>query len=123
MNYSKIIYWISTTLVLFFVGLGSIADLLQIDAIRESFNHIHFPFYMLPFFGVAKLAGSVSILIKSQKLLREWAYAGITFYFIGANYVHFAVGDSIDKIGVTLFILVLIITSYIFSKKMSTTNE
>ena len=122
MNHSKLIYWISTIFVLLFVGVGSVADLLQIQPIKESFQHIGFPLYMLPFLGIAKLLGSIAILIKSKSLLREWAYAGMVFYFIGANYVHFAVGDGIDKIFITILILAFIIISYVYSKKVNTGN-
>lgn len=122
MNYSKLIYWISTIFVLLFVGVGSLADLLQIQPIKESFQHIGFPLYMLPFLGLAKLSGSIAILIKSKGLLREWAYAGMVFYFIGANYVHIAVGDGIDKILVTFLILIFILISYVYSKKVNTGN-
>lgn len=122
MNHSKLIYWISTIFVLLFVGVGSVADLLQIQPINESFQHIGFPLYMLPFLGLAKLLGSIAILIKSKSLLREWAYAGMVFYFIGANYVHIAVGDGIDKILITILILAFIIISYVYSKKVNTEN-
>lgn len=117
MKNSKVFYWSSTVLVILIVGLGSFADLLQIEPIKESFKHIGFPPYMLPFFGVVKLLGCVGILMKSKPMLREWAYAGIIFYFIGATYIHIALGDGIDKIGTTLMILSLTSTSYYFSKK------
>ena len=117
MNSSRIIYWLATAFVLLFVGIGSIADFLKLDTIKASFAHIGFPEYLLPLFGALKLSGSIAILIRSKKILQEWAYAGIVFYFIGATYVHFAVGDDIEKIGVPLFILVATIISYIYSKK------
>lgn len=101
------------------VGVGGIADLFQVAAIKESFSHFNFPVYMLPFFGIAKLAGNIAILIRSQKTLNEWAYAGLIFYFVGATYVHIVVGDGFDKIGVTLFILLVTTTSYVYSKKVS----
>lgn len=118
MKYSKPIYWTSTILVLLIVGAGSFADLLQIEPVKESFKHISFPLYMLPFFGIAKLSACIAILIKSQNVLREWAYAGITFYFMGASYVHLVAGDTIDKIGIPVLILLLTGISYAFSKKL-----
>lgn len=118
MKYSKIIYWISTILVLLMVGIGSIGDLLLIEPVKESFKQIDFPIYILPFFGLAKLAGSIGILIKSQKIIKEWAYSGIIFYFIGAIYVHLAIGDGINKIIVPLIILLCTLISYLYSKKI-----
>jgi hypothetical protein len=115
MKYKRVIYWISTGLVFLFVGIGSFADLFKIEAVRDSFKHISFPEYMLPFFGVAKLAGSITIMMNSPKILSEWAYAGIVFYFVGASYIHLIVGDGLDKIGITLFMLTITFSSYRFS--------
>lgn len=120
MKNSKIFYRISTLLVLLFVGLGSFADILKIQPVVEGFRHVQFPEYMLPFFGVAKLCGSIAILFRSQEKLVEWAYAGIILYFIGAIYVHLAMGDGIDKTGVPLFILLAAVTSCVFSRRMRT---
>jgi hypothetical protein len=118
MKKDKIIYWVSTFFVIIFVGLGSLADLFRIEPIRESFKHIRFPEYMIPFFGVAKLLATLAILIPALKRLKEAAYAGLIYYFIGATYCHLAVGDGIDKFGVTAFILVTIIVSFVYSNKI-----
>lgn len=119
MKKDKIIYWVTTSCVILFIGLGSFADLFTIEPIRESFKHIGFPEYMIPFFGVAKLLGTLAILIPALKGFKEAAYAGLIYYFIGANYCHFAVGDGIDKYGITLFILLSIIVSFIYSIKLN----
>lgn len=123
MKTTKIIYWLSTSLLILFVGAGSFADLLKVEAIKQSFIHINFPEYMLPFFGLAKLGGTIAIILRRNSLIGEWAYAGIIFYFVGANYVHVAVGDGIDKLGITLFILTLSITSYVFNKKINVLSK
>ncbi|WP_459213093.1 DoxX family protein [Aquimarina rhabdastrellae] len=118
MKSNKIIYWIATIIVLLFVGLGSIADLLQIDAIKQSITAIGFPLYVIPFFGVLKLLGSLTIVIPALKRLKEGAYAGLFFYFIGATYCHIVVGDSIDKYAIVLIILSAVIVSYIYAQKI-----
>ncbi len=115
MNTSKIIYWTATILVLLSVGLGGIPDLLKIDALKESFRRIGFPEYYLPFFGVLKILGAITIVVPALRRLREGAYAGMMFYFLGATYAHVAVGDRPDKYGITLFILASIVVSYIYS--------
>ena len=85
MNTNKIIYWTATALVLLFIGLGSFADILKIDAIKESFKHIGFPEYFIQFFGVLKLLGAITIIVPALKRLREGAYAGMIFYFLGGR--------------------------------------
>lgn len=119
MKKNKIVYWVATGLVILMVGLGSFADFMQIDAIKESISSIGFPLYMLPFFGVVKLLGTLAILVPTLRRFKEPGYIGMMFYFIGAIYCHIAVGDGIDKIGAPLFILIAIIISYVFSKKIN----
>ncbi len=123
MKKNKVIYWIATGLVILFVGLGSFADLFKIDAIKESFKHIGFPEYTIPFFGVMKLLATIIILTSTLSRFKEAAYAGLIFYFIGATYAHLAIGDGVDKYGITLFILITIIVSYLFSNKINTSQN
>lgn len=115
---TKIIYRISTGLLALLVGTGSIADLFKVDAVKKSFIEIGFPEYMLIFFGTVKLAGVLAILFKPAQWLKEWAYAGIIFYFAGASYIHLTLRDGFGKTGVTLFILFLAVVSYMYSKKL-----
>lgn len=119
MKQKNIIYWASTILVLLAVGLGSFADLLKIEAIKQSTAHIGFPEYIIPFLGVLKLLGSIVIVLPLAIRFREAAYAGMIFYFIGATYCHLAIGDGADKWGVTAFILIIILASYFYRPNSS----
>ena len=119
MKINKIIYWVVTACIILFIGLGSFADLLKIEPIKESIKHIGFPEYIIPFFGLAKLLATIVILIPALKRFKEAAYAGLIYFFVGATYCHFAVGDGIDKWGITLFILITVIVSYIYSLKLN----
>ena len=51
-----------------------------------------YPPYFTPFIGVAKLLGSIAILIPGFPRIKEWAYAGLVFDLIGAVYSQIAVG-------------------------------
>ncbi len=119
MKKNKIIYWVATSCVILFIGLGSFADLFKIEPIQESFKHIGFPGYIIPFFGMAKLFGTLAILIPALKRFKEAAYAGLIYYFVGATYAHLAVNDGVDKYGITVFILLTVIVSYIYSNKLT----
>ena len=121
MKMNKIIYWIATTLIILIIGLGSIADFLKLDAVKESTTGIGFPLYIIPFLGTMKVLGTIVILIPALSRFKEAAYAGLIFYFIRATYCHIAVGDGADKFGTTLFILAIIIVSYIYSLKIKRT--
>ena len=115
---NKVTYWVATTLVLLMAGLGGLADIFQVEAIRESTQGIGFPLYVLPFFGTLKILGSLAIIVPALSRFREAAYAGFIFYFIGAVYCHIAVGDGIDKIAPPLFILAMVILSYLSMLKV-----
>jgi hypothetical protein len=119
MKKDKIFYWVATSFVILFIGLGSFADLFIIDPIKESFKHIGFPEYMIPFFGLAKLFATLAILVPALKRFKEAAYAGLIYYFIGACYCHIAVGDGTDKYGITAFILATVIISFFYSNKIN----
>ena len=119
MKKNQIIYWISTALVILIAGIGSIADLIQIEPVRESITAIGFPLYVLPFFGVMKILGTAAITVPALARFKEAAYAGLVFYFLGAVYCHVAVGDGLDKLGAPLLILLAIGVSYIYSPRPS----
>lgn len=112
---NTIIYRISTALVILAVGVGSFADILQVDAVKEGIKHVGFPEYILPFLGVMKLLGTITILTPALRRFHEAAYAGIIFYFTGATYCHIAVGDTAAQYGVTAAILAVVIISYLYS--------
>lgn len=120
MKKDKIIYWITTSLVILMVGLGSFVDLLGIDAIKKTTTSIGFPLYILPLFGTLKLLGTIVILVPKLARFKEAAYAGMVYYFVGATYCHLTLGDSIDKIMTPLFILAMVIVSYVYSNKLTT---
>ncbi|NJL77112.1 MAG: DoxX family protein [Saprospiraceae bacterium] len=118
MKRDNIIYWVATGFILLTVGAGSIADFLQIEAIKQSVGGLGFPLYMLPFFGTVKLLGSATIILPALKRFHEAAYAGIMFYFAGATYAHIAHGDGVDKFATTLVILAITIVSYLYYLKL-----
>ncbi len=66
--------------------LGAIPDILMIDEAKEVAKHLGYPLYLLPFLGVAKTLGAITIVIPKFDRLKEWAYAGLSINLIGAIY-------------------------------------
>ena len=62
--------------------------------------------------GVAKLLAVMAILAPGRKLLKEWAYAGLTFDMIGASFSHASSGDPIPSVIVPLVVLSVMAASY-----------
>jgi hypothetical protein len=114
----KIIYWIATALIILMIGLGSFADIFMIDAMRESIQQQGFPVHFLPFFGIAKLLAVIVILVPALKWLKLSAYVGLFWYFAGAIYSHFAVGDPIQVSAGAILAFVLVLVSYFSWRNM-----
>lgn len=117
----KILYWVFTIL---FAGLMIFSAIPNAMTNEDSIKFLHdmlgYPVYIISFIGVAKLLGSIVILIPGLNKIKEWAYAGLFFDLIGAVYSAIAVSKgAVDP--KMLFMLVWIVPgvlSYIFWNKM-----
>lgn len=86
MKITKIIFWIITIL---FAGLMIFSSVSNVTMAKEAVDFmakLGYPKYFIPFIGVAKILGSVAILIPGYYRIKEWAYAGLFFDLIGATY-------------------------------------
>lgn len=107
----KLIYWVST-LFLSFVGLGGIANILMVEELLQTSIALGLPTYFMPFFGVVKVVGAITILIPALRRFQQAAYLGFIFYFIGATYTLMATHSGPEKWGFTLLILATAGVSY-----------
>jgi hypothetical protein len=115
----NILYWIFTILfaaLMIFSAVGSIV--VNADSKKLIHDYLGYPIYFIPFTGVAKLIGSIVILIPGLKTIKEWAYAGLFFDLAGAIYSGIAVAKVFDpKMAFMLIWVVPGILSYIYWKK------
>ena len=86
-------YWILTGLMAAFMLMASTPDILQLPLATAVFTHLGYPIYLLPFLGIAKALGVLTVILPGLPRLKEWAYAGLIFDLIGALYSHVSVGD------------------------------
>ncbi|MDB5262124.1 MAG: DoxX-like family protein [Adhaeribacter sp.] len=110
----KIIYWTFTALVAALIGAGAIFDAISAPEAVAHVTRLGYPEYLIPFLGVAKLAGVVAILIPGFPKIKEWAYAGLTFDLLGALYSHIAFGDPAADWLPILVPVLLVLGSYTF---------
>lgn len=103
MKRTNTLYWIFTSLFAAFMIFTSIPDILMSPEAVTFMSHLGYPNYFMPFIGVAKILGSIAILIPGFPQLKEWAYAGLAFDLIGAVYSVIAV-DGLN-VGLTFFML------------------
>jgi hypothetical protein len=87
MKTTKILYWVFNVLFAFVMFGSAIPDVMSSpDAVKGIHGMLGYPLYFVPFIGVAKMLGAIVILIPRFPLLKEWAYAGLTFDVIAATY-------------------------------------
>jgi uncharacterized membrane protein len=100
----NILYWTSTIPFALFMLMTGLQNLLMtqgsIDLITTDLG---FPQYLIPFLGVAKILGSLGLLIPIPQRLREWCYAGLFFDFTGAIY-SMVVDNGFDPMMLTLLV-------------------
>ena len=121
MKKTKILYWVFTILFAAFMIWSSVPGI-KPDARTIQFLHdgLGFPIYFIQFISVAKIVGSIAILIPGFDKIKEWAYAGLFFDLIGAIYSVNAVAGKFEPSSMFMFLpITLGALSYYFWKKLS----
>ncbi len=89
-----IAYWALTLIVGFEMVQGSMWDLVGTDFATAVAAHLGYPHYLGFVLGVAKLLCGVALLVPRFERLKEWAYAGAIFNYVGAAASLLLVGDG-----------------------------
>jgi len=107
----KIAYWISTVIasVMLLFALSYLGGGPQIV---EGFKHLGYPQYLRIILGVAKPAAAIVLLLPGLSLLKEWAYAGVTFAWTMAFIAHWQAGDGPAAL-FPLALLAVLLISYL----------
>lgn len=113
----KVIYWISTILIAGLMLVSGIPDLISTPDAVKFFKELGYPAYLLPFLGVAKILGAITLLVPGFNRLKEWAYAGIFFDLAGAAYSGVAAGGPLTGLLFFLVIFAILFVSYIYHHK------
>jgi DoxX-like family len=88
------VYWLATANVAGELALGGVWDLLRTDYVRNIFERLEYPEYLLTILGVPKLVAAVVLVVPGVPRMKEWAYAGAMFTYVGAVASHVAVDDA-----------------------------
>lgn len=112
---NKIIYLVSTGLLTVLMLMSAGMYFFNNEMVTETFTKLGFPTYIIYPLATAKLLGLVAIWTKKSKTLTEWAYAGFFFNFLLATAAHVGINDGEYQAAVVAIVLVLM--SYVFSKK------
>ena len=107
-------YWLLTGMVLVAESGAGFSMLTQAEGPVEGIvGRLGYPLYFLTILGSFKLAGVITLGLPRLPRLKEWAYAGFGFDFIGAAASHAFAGHGLDKIGPPFIILTVLVGSYL----------
>ena len=118
MQVAKIIYWLTTLLVCTMMLTSGIIYLVSYEMVQGDFAQWGYPAQLIYPLASGKILGSLAILSRQSKILKEWAYAGFFFNLFWAFYTHISLQDG--KFGFALLGLMLCLVSYYFDKKVFT---
>ena len=119
---TNILYWVFTVIfaaLMIFSAVGGIQPSQQ--SIQILHDGLGYPIYFIQFISVAKLIGSIAIVIPGlNKTVKEWAYAGLFFDLAGAVYSGVASSGKFDPMMISLLIWIVpgILSYYFWRKKM-----
>ena len=117
----NLIYWISTIIfaaLMIFSAVGGIQP--TQPAIQLMHDTLGSPIYFIQLISIAKLVGSIIILIPGLNRIKEWAYAGLFFDLTGAIYSGIASSGQFDPrmLGMIIWILPGVLSYYFWHRKM-----
>jgi hypothetical protein len=118
---TNLIYWISTIIfagLMIFSAVGGLQP--SKDAIQLMHDFLGYPVYFIQFISIAKLIGSIVILIPGLYRIKEWAYAGLFFDLVSAIYSGVAASGKFDPMMITMLLWILpgVLSYYFWHKKI-----
>ena len=107
----KIAYWVSTAIVAVML-LGSLSYLTGNEQVVSGFAKAGYPQHLRIVLGIAKPVAAVVLLLPGLALLKEWAYAGVTFAWVMASISAYSSEPGMIWI-VPLVLLAILAVSYV----------
>jgi DoxX-like family len=105
-------YWAVSLPFLAETALGIQWDLQRGEYVRGLLDKIRFPYYFHTALGVSKVLALAALLVPGFPRLKEWAYAGTTFVYVGAAASHIAVHDGAAEVVPPLILAVDALASW-----------
>src|SRR5213596_3799684 len=108
----KIAYWTAT-------GLASAALLMSLSYLTGSeqvvsgFAKAGYPQHLRIVLGIVKPAAAIVLLLPGFALLKEWAYAGVTFAWVMAFISAYSSGEGAQIWSIPPVLLVILSVSYV----------
>jgi len=107
----RIAYWGSTALACLAL-FGSLSYLTGSEQVVAGFAKAGYPQHLRIVLGIAKPVAAIVLLLPGLALLKEWAYAGVTFALVMAIISGYLSGDGKSWI-LAPVVLALVAVSYV----------
>lgn len=107
----RIAYWGSTALVSLAL-FASVTYLIGGEQVVSGFAKAGYPQHLRIVLGIAKPIAAIVLLLPGFALLKEWAYAGVTFALVMATISAYLSGDGAKDWSLPLVLLVVLAVSY-----------
>jgi hypothetical protein len=123
MKKNKIIFWITTTIIILMEGVIP-ALTSQSELAKQGISHLGYPLYFGNVLVIFKILGAIALLIPSIPVrIKEWVYAGFMCNFIFAS-VSYIVVDGFGFAALfPVFFMVILASSYITYHKIFRRND
>ena len=108
----KIAYWASMAIVSLAL-LASASYLTGSEQMVAGFTKAGYPQHLRIVLGIAKPVAAIVLLLPGFALLKEWAYAGVTFALVMAFISAYLSGDGVKAWSPPLVLLALLTVSYV----------
>lgn len=118
MKRTKIVYWLITIVFAAFMIFTALPDIVLSPEAKKFINDLGYPDYFIRFIGVAKVLGSIAIVIPGKWRIKEWAYAGLIFDLIAALYSVIQVYGVRPEHALILLPLLVGLLSYFYYHKI-----
>lgn len=106
------LYWIVSSPVLLETAVGIQWDLARTPYVVDVLTRLGFPPYFATILGISKILALVALLAPRTPRLKEWAYAGLLFVFVGAAACHLAIGDTAVAVTTPLVLAAVTLASW-----------
>lgn len=119
---NKIVYWILTVLMFLPGTAGAFAEVFTNGpaSIVKIMIFLGYPLYIMKILGVAKIFGGIAILTGKLPRLKEWAYAGFAFDYLGATASHIIRHDFMYALFPLSFFLIMMYAYFLWYKTAAT---
>ena len=107
MKTKTVVYWAATGLISLAMAGSAELYFTQNRKMMKEFDNLGYPRYFPLILGAFKVLGVGALLAPRMGVIREWAYAGFGFTFIGATASHLAKGHEKEAVGPLVTLLVL----------------